>query len=579
MIRHARLWVTRFASLIFFFAVAGRLGYLQIYCHASLQQQVDRERSRKSRLVPVDPRGAILDRKGAFLAMSIQGGACFADPKRVLRPVETAKQLAPILQEPASMVLQKLTLKKRFVWLARRLDPETANRLREMKLPGVTVTTEMKRFYPEESLAAPVLGIVGDKQEGLSGVELMADRWLRGSSVPNLFTDWTFSKKVSTSFEEKPDLPAHSVVLTIDRNLQTIVEQELAVQMKLSRPKSGTVIIQDPYSGEILAMASAPSFDPNLWGSPMHPDTYTSETLKNAAVEHVFEPGSTFKLVTASAALEEHKVSMNDSFFCENGKWDIPGRTIHDHEKDGWLTLTQVISHSSNIGTAKMARKLGANPLYRYARAFGFGIPSGCGLPGDGAGILRQTKEWHPTSLETVAFGQEVAATSIQLVNAYSAIANGGALLEPRLYKGVIDEDGQYREWISGATIRRVVSQQTATQMKAILKSVVEDGTGKSAKVEGLSVAGKTGTSQKIDPRTRQYSESLYVASFCGFAPADHPKIVIGVFLDEPKGSYWGGSEAAPLFARILKHAAPYLKIPTTGISKIATARIIGRRS
>ncbi len=269
---------------------------------------------------------------------------------------------------------------------------------------------------------------------------------------------------------------------------------------------------------------------------------------------------------------------MGDSFFCENGKWDIPGRSIHDHEKDGWLTLTQVVSHSSNIGTAKIARKIGANPMYRYARAFGFGIPSGCGLPGDGAGILRQTSEWHPSSLETIAFGQEIGATPLQMVNAYSAIANGGALLEPRLYKGITDENGEYKEWASGNTIRRVVSQQTASTMKTILKSVVEDGTGKAAQVEGLTVAGKTGTSQKIDPRTRQYSDSLYVASFCGFAPADRPKIVIGVFLDEPHGSYWGGSEAAPLFARILKHAAPYLKIPTTGIQQVATARIIVRR-
>lgn len=577
MIRQSRLGMTRFLSLMFFLFVVGRLGYLQIYCHASFQQQVDRERTRKSRMISMEPRGAILDRKGATLAMSIQGGACFADPKHVTNAAETAKLLAPILQEAQPVLLKKLTQKKRFVWLARRLDPETAARVRDLKRPGITVTNEMKRFYPEEALAAHVLGIVGDKQQGLSGVELMTERWLTGDSVPTLFADWTFGKSTSSPFEDKSDLTPHSVVLTLDRTLQTIVEQELATQMKLTRPKSGTVIIQDPYTGEILAMASAPAFDPNLWGSPLQPGTYNSETLKNPAVEHVFEPGSTFKLVTASAGLEERKISRNDSFFCENGKWEIPGRTIHDHEKDGWLTLGQVISHSSNIGTAKIARKIGAFPLYRYARAFGFGIPSGCGLPGDGAGILRPTKEWHPTSLETVAFGQEVGATAIQVVNAYSVIANGGTLMEPRLYKGVIDEDGKYREWTTGGTIRRVVSAQTAALMKSLLKGVVDEGTGKAAQVEGLTVAGKTGTSQKIDPRTRQYSDSLYVASFCGFAPVDHPRLVIGVFLDEPHGSYWGGSEAAPLFARILKHAAPYLKIPMA-IGPVATARVITRR-
>jgi cell division protein FtsI (penicillin-binding protein 3) len=348
--------------------------------------------------------------------------------------------------------------------------------------------------------------------------------------------------------------------------------------MKLSRPKSGTVIVQDPQTGEILAMASSPSFDPNLWGSPMQPTEYGPETLKNPAIEHVIEPGSTFKLVTAAAALEERQASLKDSYFCENGKWEIPGRKIHDHEKDGWLTFTQVISHSSNIGTAKMARKLGVQPMYRYARAFGFGMPSGCGLPGDGTGILRPTQDWHPTSLETIAFGQEIGATPLQIVNAYSAIANGGTLLEPRLYKGIADDNGRYREWTSGVPIRRVVSPQTASTMRIVLKAVVDDGTGKSAKIEGLSVAGKTGTSQKIDPKTRQYSDTLYVASFCGFAPADKPRLVIGVFLDEPRTSYWGSSEAAPLFARILKHAAPYFKIPTHAIGPVATARILRRR-
>ena len=312
----------------------------------------------------------------------------------------------------------------------------------------MTVTTDIKRFYPEESLAAQVLGVVGDTQQGLSGVELIAERWLSGRSVPFLFKQWSFAKpKRRRSWPRARILPPHSVGLTLDRTLQTIVEQELAIQMKMSRPKSGTVIVQDPQTGEILAMATAPSFDPNLWGSPMQPADYGPEALKNPAVEHVFEPGSTFKIVTAAAALEEHCVTPTDTFFCENGSWDIPGRTIHDHEKEGWLTFTQVISHSSNIGTAKVARRLGRDPLYRYARAFGFGMPTGLGLPGDGTGILRETHDWRLSSLETISFGQEVGVTPLQMVNAYSVIANGGWLLEPRLYKGVVDENGQYREW------------------------------------------------------------------------------------------------------------------------------------
>ncbi len=481
----------------------------------------------------------------------------------------------PICTRRRPPIKSKLTEHRRFVWLARRLDPETAEQVKALKRPGITVTTDIKRFYPEESLAAQVLGVVGDSQKGLSGVERVADSWLNGESAPSLFQQWTFGKTKFSPLETRSDLPAHSVVLTLDRPLQTIVEQELAVQMKLSRPKSGTVIIQDPQTGEILAMATAPTFNPNLWGSPEQPSDMGPEELKNPAIEHVFEPGSTFKVVTAAAALEENKVTPSDTFFCENGSWDIPGRTIHDHEKEGWLTFAQVIAKSSNIGTAKVARRLGRDPLYRYARAFGFGMPTGCGLPGDGSGILRQTKDWRLSSLETISFGQEVGATPLQMVNAYSVIANGGWLLEPRLYKGIVDQNGEYREWNPTAPIRRVVSPKTIATMKMILKGVVDDGTGKAAQVMGISVAGKTGTAQKIDPVTHQYSDAHYLASFCGFAPVEHPKLVIGVFLDEPQGSYWGGSEAAPLFARILKHAAPYLKMQPETFGPLAAARIV----
>ena len=577
MIRAHRLWMTTFLSLVFFALVVGRLGYLQLYCHAALQERVNREQSRVQGNADAQSRGAILDRSGAILAMSIQGGACFADPHRVQNADETARLLAPLLHQPAAAIKSKLVQRKRFVWLARRLDPETAEQVKTLKRPGVTVTTDIKRFYPEESFAAQVLGVVGDNQQGLSGVELMVDRWLRARAVPFLFKPWGFGKTTNIALAGRSDLLPHSVVLTLDRTLQTIAEQELADQMKLSKPKSGTVIIEDPQTGEILAMATAPGFNPNLWGSPLQPEDYGPDILKNPAVEHVFEPGSTFKIVTAAAALEDHRVAPGDSFFCENGSWDIPGRTIHDHERDGWLTFAQVISHSSNIGTAKVARRVGRDSLYRYARAFGFGMPSSCGLPGDGTGILRPTRDWHQASLETISFGQEVGATPLQMVNAYSAIASGGWLLEPRLYKGVVDENGRYREFAPSPPIRRVISSKTATVLKMILKSVVEEGTGKSAQVVGLSVAGKTGTAQKIDPQTHQYSDSHYLASFCGFAPVEHPRLVIGVFLDEPQNGYWGASEAAPLFARILKHAAPYLKLQSESFGPLATSRIIPR--
>ncbi len=574
MIKARRLWMMCSLSLVLFGFLVTRLGYLQLYCHAALSQRAEREHMHHR--VTQAQRGAILDRSGEILAMSIQGGACFADPLMVRNADATAHSLSSILHIPVPALKARLTERRRFVWLARRLDPETADALRDLHLPGVSVTPEMKRFYPEEALAAHVLGVVGEEQEGLSGVELIADKWLAGRATPFLFRQWPVATK-NAGLAARGDLAPRSVVLTLDRTLQYIVEQELAAQMKLSRPKSGTVIIQNPETGEILAMATAPTFNPNIWGTPDQTDDYTPEMLKNPAVEKVVEPGSTFKVVTAAAALEQHVVKPSDGFFCENGLWQIQGRNIHDHEREGWLTFTEVISHSSNIGTAKVALRLGENGLYRYARAFGFGMPTGLGLPGDGTGILRTPGQWRAASLATISFGQEVGVTPMQMVNAYSVIANGGLLMEPRLYKGLVDNQGHYQEWAARKPIRRVVSSQTVNLLRSILKDVVEHGTGKAAQVVGLSVAGKTGTAQKIDPRTHQYSTEHYLASFCGFAPAEHPRLVIGVFLDEPQSTYWGGSEAAPLFSRIVRDAAPYYHLDAAPIGPLVISRTITR--
>jgi cell division protein FtsI (penicillin-binding protein 3) len=570
MIKTRRLWMTSFCSLSAFVLIVMRLGYLQLYCHASLSERADREHSRH--IIQQASRGAILDRNGGMLAESIQGGACYADPATVEKADETAQLLAPLVNLSAAAIRAKLAEHRRFVWIARRLDPETAQKIQDLHRPGISVLSEMKRFYPEESLGSQVLGIVNDEQEGLSGVELIANSWLIGKKMPFIFRQWPMAEKYQDATLAKEDLPAQSVVLTIDKTLQYIVEQELAVQMSISKPKSGTVIIQDPSTGEILAMASAPTFNPNQWG--MSGNDGGPETLKNPAVEKVFEPGSTFKLVTAAAALEEKVVTPDDGFDCENGFWQIQGRKIHDHEKEGWLTFRQIISHSSNIGTAKVALRLGQSNLYGFARAFGFGIPSGVGLPGDGTGILRTPSKWRAGSLMTIAFGQEVGVTPLQMVDAYSVVANGGTLLEPVLFKGIVNDRGEYKAFQRHPPIRRVISPRTVTVLREILQEVVENGTGEEARVSGLTVAGKTGTAQKIDPRTHQYSPDHYIASFCGFTPVEKPRLVIGVFLDEPSNSYWGGSEAAPLFSRIVRDAASYLHLDTSLIGPLVTSRM-----
>lgn len=556
MIPLHRIWIACMGTLMAFLFVTARLGYLQIYQHAALSKRANREHAAR---YGETPRGAILDRFGNVMAMTLGGGSCFADPKRVKNPAATARTLAPLLDMSVAEVEAKLTQKKRFVWLARRLDPERALQVKGRSFPGIRVVTESKRFYPEESLAAHVLGVVGADHNGASGVEQAADEWLSGRSTPYAFSSLSFADD-SQPLSARGETIPRSVVLTIDRSLQYIVEQELALQMQMSRAKHGAVVVQDPRTGDILAMASAPSFNPNFWGDPRAKAGYKVEMLKNMSVENVYEPGSTFKLVTAAAALDQQVVTPRDGFFCENGLWQIKGREIHDHEKDGWLTMTEVISHSSNIGTAKIAMKLGSDNLFRYARAFGFGSPTGCGLPGDGSGILRNPRVWTSGSLMTIAFGQEVGVTPLQMVNAYTVVANGGLLLEPRLFKGVVDEHGVYHEWESRKPIRRVVSAATVASMKRILTEVVEAGTGKAARVEGITVAGKTGTAQKIDAVTRRYHADSFLASFCGFAPANSPRLVIGVFLDDPRTSQWGGAEAAPLFSRIVRAAATYLR-------------------
>lgn len=569
----SRIRVAGGFTLFLFSAILFRLGYLQLYIGTELSAKADRNRSRH--MIDQVSRGAILDRHGSVLAISIEGGACFVDPKLVKRPVETAQALAPVINLPVHELKAKLMQKRRFVWLARRLDPATAESIRALNLKGIYVLKERKRFYPEETLASSLLGVVNENQEGLSGIERTADLWLRGRSTPVLFKDWTVNKKAAEELASRKDLPEQSIVLSIDRTLQTIAEQELIRQIALSRAKSGMVIIQDPHTGEILAMASVPTFNPNLWGTPAAPASYTSEILKNPNVEHIFEPGSTYKIVTAAAALQEQKITPEETVFCENGRWKIAGRFIKDHESDGWLSFIDVMGHSSNIGTAKVASRLGPQGLYRYSRAFGFGMPSGCGLPGDGSGILRQTQQWSGASLETISFGQEIGVTALQLVNAYSAIANGGTLLEPRLFRGVVDDERNYREWMMRQPIRQVVSARTAETVRNMLKHVVVSGTGKAAQVEGITVAGKTGTAQKINPLTRQYDTQRYIASFCGFAPAENPRLVIGVFLDEPQASIWGGSEAAPLFARVLRGATTYLRMPKTPSGSLLVSRVV----
>ncbi|OGR84301.1 MAG: hypothetical protein A2901_03050 [Elusimicrobia bacterium RIFCSPLOWO2_01_FULL_54_10] len=382
---------------------------------------------------------------------------------------------------------------------------------------------------------------------------------------------------MTSAFEPRDEAPKSAVTLTIDRTLQYYAEKELKAGVEEFQAKSGMILIQDPRTGDILAMASYPHFDPNILSKGTLPENFNRKWLDNPAVSHLFEPGSTLKVVTFAAALEEKAISSNEMFNCEGGKWKVAGAVINDHEPQGLLTASQVLEKSSNIGTAKVGLKLGAERFYRYVRAFGFGTRTGLPIPGETDGLFREPRKWTPQSLPVLSFGQEIGVTAVQLIGAFSAVANGGLLMEPRVTR---------TENQAPRMVRRVVSAKTCATLNEMMRAVVERGTGSKARVPGFTVCGKTGTAQKIDPKTRKYSDEKYVASFCGFLPAKNPALVGLVILDEPRTTYWGGETAAPVFSRVMSRAVTVLDIPppkaallADGVKSAQEVRLLASKS
>lgn len=545
-----------------FGTVLVRLAYLQIWRHQDLVARADQQSSRLIR--PAPQRGPILDRQGRVLVESVRAGSCYADPAMIRSPEAVAHRLAALLDMPAREIAQKIRKKEgSFVWLRRFLSPERARAVEEARLPGVGIQWDHRRSYPNGLLAAQLLGYVGDDGHGLSGLELVFDGTLleRGEARRSLKDGRGRNLGMSPA---KDDRDGAWVRLTLDRTLQFIAERELEWGMARSRAKTGIVVVQDPFTGEILALAGRPTpFTPGERPKDM-------KSLTIPAAQWNFEPGSTFKLVTAAAALEEGVVRPREVFHGENGKWKVAGHTIRDHEPKGLMTFTQCMEVSSNIALAKVGMKVGKERFYDYIRAFGFGARTGSEIPGEGAGLLRPPSKWSGTSLPVLSFGQEVGVTALQLAAAYSAVANGGMLLEPRLYRQARDGSGSERRWDSGAVVRRVVSAATAETLKRMLEGVVVRGTGQDAKLEGWTAAGKTGTAQKLDPATGSYSDTRYVASFIGFAPVTKPRLTIVVILDEPQGLEWGGYNAGPIFRNIANHALTYLGVPPDAVPQLA---------
>jgi cell division protein FtsI (penicillin-binding protein 3) len=568
-----RLRLTFSAIFLLLGLLAVRLFYIQAVRGLAYSEIAQKQFVRKVRTESY--RGSILDRNGNVLASSIESQSVFIRPREIKNQKEAVHLLQTAFALSASEIKEKLNSRQDFVWLERKLTPAQAQLVSESKVAGIGVQSEQRRYYPNGSLGCYVVGSVGMDNHGLTGIEQTMESFLTGKTqVIDQLKDGK-GRSIQTEVPAGQASVVNSVELTLDRSLQHAAEQEIKRGVEENRASRGMIILQNPKTGEILAMAAYPNFNPNDLATGGLPSGFDFSKLQNPMVNKVFEPGSTFKLVTLSAALEEHKFSPSDTLFCENGTWKFSTVTINDHEPSGSIDFSQVMERSSNIGCAKIGLKLGKETLYHYTRAFGFGTKTGVGLPGESEGLLRDPKGWSMVTLPILAFGQGVGVTALQMASAFSAIANDGVLVEPQIFKRITEsKDGKIElTTFSPQPVRQVVSSQTAKTLQGILRRVVDRGTGIQAKVSGYSTAGKTGTAQKIDPKTRKYSSTDYIASFGGFVPAENPQLVCLVILDSPKRDYWGGSTAAPVFSRVMSRAVHILGIPAEDSSPIILAR------
>ena len=527
-----------------------RLVDLQIIRHHELSERAQRQQQRTLDVTP--KRGVIYDRQGRELAVSIGVDSVFAVPGEVTDPVSTARQLAKVLGTDATVLEDRLRSSRSFVWLERKLDNSRAERLGALSLPGIYTQKEFKRFYPKRELAAHILGFVGLDENGLAGIEYSLDDVIRGRSRKLVIT----ADGRRRWFERQNEVPSEgaSVALTIDENIQYIAEQELAAAMARTQAAHGTVIVQDTRTGEILALANRPTFNPNL------PTAVPASSHVNQAVTLAYEPGSTFKVVTIAAALEEGVTNPREVIDCQQGAIFIAGHRIRDHKPFGHLTLQEVMQESSDVGAIKVGLRLGNEKMYQHIRRWRFGQATGIELPAESRGLLRPAGSWSRISIGAVSMGQEVAITSLQLISALTAIGNRGTWVQPQVVREIIR--GDRREQVSRGRRERILPEEVAEELRTMLTRVVTLGTGRSAQPAGYSAAGKTGTAQKIDS-TGRYSPTEFVASFVGFAPAEAPIVSVAVVLDSPRGRlFHGGEVAAPVFAKVTERVLAYMNIP-----------------
>ncbi len=536
--------------------------YLQVYQRDALALWASRQSQVVEKVAP--RRGAIIDRNAQPLAISVPVPSIYAVREDVQDKGSAAKRLSKTLELNRENLQERLARGSGFVWLKRRVEPEVADKVRNMEIPGVGIRTESRRYYPNLDLAGSVLGFVGT-DGGLEGLENSLEEHLRGGDGVRILNKDARGKSLTSSVPwEKLPATGATVQLTLDRNIQFFVEQSLREGSIKAGAKAGVAVILESATGRILAMASYPGFNPNDFSS------YNQALYRNRSISSVYEPGSTFKVVTVAAALEEKVYDELDILFCNNGKFQVADVVINDHVPHGWLTLMGIIRKSSNIGASKIGLELGTERLGRYVKAFGFGQKTGVLLAGEGKGILRSDKAWTQVDLANISFGQGLGVTPIQMVNAVNAIATGGELLQPYVVDQITAPTGELVLRNRPGIVRRILTPETARKVSLMMETVTEaGGSGTRAAIEGYRVAGKTGTAQKYDREAGAYSQDAFMASFVGFTPSRNPALTAIVIVDEPDKNIYGGTVAAPIWADMVSKALKYLNIsPEVGIDE-----------
>jgi len=521
-------------------------------------------------VVPLPPkRGTIYDRDGHELAVSVEVGSIYANPRQIENKKLTAGHLALSLDESSKDILKLLEKDSAFVWVKRRVSPETINRIRSFDLKGIGFTTETRRYYPGKDIAGHLLGFAGYDNQGLEGIEKFYDDVLKGPEETLIQMRDAVGRPFYISEPEGDGQDMKNLVLTIDKDIQYKAQEALEAEIKKRGAKGGQCVVMDPDTGEILAMALAPSFNPNIFNE------FSSSDWRNRIITDCYEPGSVIKAFLLAVAFEDSLITSNTLFNCENGEYFIGGRTIHDTKKHGILSASDIVVLSSNIGAVKIGQKVGYERFYETLRGFGFGEKTGVDLLGERSGFVRSPESSKEIDKANTFFGHGLSVTSLQLAAAMSSIANGGRLMRPYLVKEMTDQSGNIVKKNEPEMIRRILSEGTTRKVTRVLEDVVsEKGTAEMAAIAGYRVAGKTGTSQKVDEQTGTYSHQDFVSIFVGFVPANDPEMVILVMVDEPKEVTYGGLVTGPVFSEVGKWALNNMRVkPDLKVASSDTAR------